>query len=198
MSQSRVIDELYKDLERTAPGLADLLGQPRLNALGPGRRNEDARGALSELQPGDIGSGAPVRHASMDSACRAGLWLWHDFLDESHQISQGIESETGSFWHGIMHRREPDASNAKYWFRRVGDHPVYPQLALAAGIIADENGVEPSFLRSNGQWEASSFVDACERYRGSGGADEICCRCVQQAESLLLMRFCYEHAYHAV
>ena len=53
----------------------------------------------------------------MAQACLAGLWLYHDFLDESHSISQEIATSTGSFWHGIMHRREPDPSNAKYWFR---------------------------------------------------------------------------------
>lgn len=64
----------------------------------------------------------------------AGLLLYWDFAEESHQISQTMEGRgnprTADYWHGIMHRREPDAGNAGYWFRRVGDHPVLRQLGL--------------------------------------------------------------------
>lgn len=54
----------------------------------------------------------------------AGLWLYVDELDRSHRVSQGIPDATGSFWHGIMHRREGDFSNSHYWFHRVGNHPA--------------------------------------------------------------------------
>ncbi len=54
----------------------------------------------------------------------AGLWLYVDDLDRSHAISQGIENTTGSYWHGIMHRREGDFSNSHYWMRRAAGHPL--------------------------------------------------------------------------
>lgn len=72
--------------------------------------------------------------ASPDIAARpplcAGLWLYVDELDHSHTISQGINDSTGSFWHGIMHRREGDFGNSHYWFHRVGKHPA---IALIPG-----------------------------------------------------------------
>jgi hypothetical protein len=62
----------------------------------------------------------------------SGLLLLWDFLDESHEISQTMEGKgsprTADYWHGIMHRREPDAGNASYWFRRVGPHPAFDHL----------------------------------------------------------------------
>ena len=59
---------------------------------------------------------------------KAAIWLYVDDLDRSHKICQGIEDETGSFWHGIMHRREGDFSNSHHWFNQVGNHPVMARI----------------------------------------------------------------------
>lgn len=75
----------------------------------------------------------------------AGLWLYVDDLERSHTISQGMEDSTGSFWHGIMHRREGDFWNSHYWFRRVGQHPA----------MAAIDGYEPH-----------AFIDEVERRHG--------------------------------
>lgn len=55
---------------------------------------------------------------------QAGIWLYVDDLHRSHEISQGISNATGSYWHAIMHRREGDFWNSKYWWRQVGNHPA--------------------------------------------------------------------------
>lgn len=61
-------------------------------------------------------------------ALQAGLWLYVDELDRSHDISQELKNPTGSYWHGIMHRREGDFSNSHYWLNRTGSHPAIPLL----------------------------------------------------------------------
>lgn len=58
----------------------------------------------------------------------AGLWLYIDELDRSHTISQSMKTPTGSFWHGIMHRREGDFGNSHYWFRNTGAHPAMAEI----------------------------------------------------------------------
>src|SRR5688572_23215464 len=73
-------------------------------------------------------------------ALLAGLWLWHDFLDESHAISQVITSATGSFWHAIMHRREGDFSNAKYWYARCRNHPALSEIGARVAELGPELG----------------------------------------------------------
>lgn len=59
---------------------------------------------------------------------QAGLWLYVDELDRSHTLSQDLKSPTGSYWHGIMHRREGDFSNSHYWFHKTGKHPAMLSL----------------------------------------------------------------------
>jgi len=54
----------------------------------------------------------------------AALYLYTDDLESSHSCSQSMETDTGSFWHGIMHRREGDFGNSRYWFRRASSHPL--------------------------------------------------------------------------
>jgi hypothetical protein len=63
----------------------------------------------------------------------AGLWLYVDDLDRSHALSQSILTPTGSFWHAIMHRREGDFDNAKYWYRKAGRHPAMNHIDLTGG-----------------------------------------------------------------
>lgn len=72
----------------------------------------------------EIGDIAPKRWDEWVS----GLWLLAGDIDRSHTLSQDITNHEGSFLHAIMHRREGDFSNAKYWFNRVGQHPVIDQL----------------------------------------------------------------------
>lgn len=117
----------------------------------------------------------------MASCCISGVWLLHDFLDESHTISQSIETPSGSYWHAIMHRREGDFSNSKYWYRRVGRHPV-------TDLIGERVG---------GRHDPFAFVDRCEAAVRENNADRDACLDIQQAEWELLFDFCYRAAIGA-
>src|SRR5262249_24689657 len=105
-----------------------LLAIDRRRPLNPGTPDYPAREALEALSVKSAFPHATVVDRDMAKCCLAGVWLLHDYLDESHTISQGVETTSGSFWHAIMHRREGDFSNAKYWFRHVGNHPVFAEL----------------------------------------------------------------------
>jgi hypothetical protein len=102
---------------------------------------------------------------------RSAALLWHDHLDASHTISQDISSRNGSWLHGIMHRREPDYGNAKYWFRRVGQHDAFPKLAeRVATFLHHDGGGLTERLIENGEWMPFGFVDECERACSRGDA----------------------------
>ena len=156
----------------------------RLPELGPGTPNQSVRAALQALSVDQLFPRCRDREAAL--GCLSGLWLLHDFLDESHTISQDLHGWIGSYWHGIMHRREPDAGNAKYWFRRVEPNPVYDALAAEAPALG---------LTGQGEkWDPFAFVDHCERERGRGTDGELVCRRVQLREVQLLFDCCFRAA----
>lgn len=102
----------------------------------------------------------PVRSPE-DAACvMSALWLWHDYLDESHQISQQVHTPTGSFWHAIMHRREGDFGNSKYWYAKCRDHPILQSLAIQANSIVSRADADKTLLRLTiSGWNGAAFVD---------------------------------------
>ena len=175
-----------------------LLEPLRLNELGPGEPNVALRGELKALSVDRLFENKIV-DGDMASACLAGLWLYHDFLDESHSISQHIETQEGSYWHGIMHRREPDYGNAKYWFRRVGDHPVGGELAAAASELVRSEGPDAAsrFLVEQSSWDSFRFVDLCEGAATGRSKSSLLCRQIQQREWWLLFGYCFERACSA-
>ena len=141
-----------------------------LPGLGPEVRSSARPSAVLGQAVGALGM-------SGESAglAKAAALLWHDHLDQSHTVSQDIGLADGSFLHGIMHRREPDYPNAKYWFRRVGDHPCFPALASAATDYLDAAGDEAltKRLAPGGHWDPFAFVDAVEAAVHYGNPGEI-------------------------
>jgi hypothetical protein len=178
-------------LNTYGPVITDLLSESRLAPLGPGTPNTSARKKLTALTNETVIAPHTLGDPDMASACRASLWLYHDFLDESHQISQSIETVEGSYWHGLMHRREPDYSNAAYWFRRVGKHPVFAELEQQARRLADEESVQ---LKIPSPWNPFWFIDFCEACAKGGESGERFARLVQQREWELLFSYCYQRA----
>lgn len=133
------------------------------------------------------------------TALRAGLFQWHDALDESHECSQSIEGQgrhrAGDYWHAIMHRREPDYGNSKYWFRRVGSHLIFPELARRAeSIITVSLPDWKDRLLRNG-WDPFAFADLCEVVAGKNQPErEAAAEAIQEIEMLLLLGSTYQDA----
>lgn len=176
--------------------IAQLLDPQRVMELTFGKPNAAVRNRLEALDRDAAFSPQRMRHADMAACVLAGLWLLHDHMDESHAICQDIQTPSGSYWHGILHRREADYGNAKYWFRRVGEHPIFPRLRDAAASLASGSAAPgASCLATQSSWDAYKFIDLCETaVSSSDPALQQLCRDVQMAEFNLLLEYCYQQA----
>jgi hypothetical protein len=149
----------------------------RLMALTAGECASDrARTLIRE------GAAGMFPRARAPEAAVAGLYLYFDCWAEAHEAAQDIATPEGSYWHAIVHRQEPDAGNAAYWFRQVGSHAIFPALRDAAAGMGFDVGP---------QWKPEALVELCERARESPGTDlERQAREVQRLEWQLLFDYC--------
>ena len=162
-----------------AAGIHDLLSTPEAPDLGPVRR--PGTKSIVEI---DTALGPKA-----NPLVRATVLLWHDHLDEAHTIAQAVENVDGSYLHGIVHRREPDYSNAKYWFRRVGRHRCFDDVADAASAVLDmvfyKNGRAGPPVIVHGKWDPIAFIDACEA-ANRGKRDEEVVKALGQIQAVEL------------
>lgn len=87
------------------------------------------------------------RKAAVLNLWKGGLFYALDDLDAAHRFFQEDGSPEGSYWHGMLHRREGDFGNSLYWIRRAGRMQV--------------DGWESGF-------NPAAFVGACEKAAGAG------------------------------
>lgn len=146
------------------PQFQELIATADPPELGPGpRSNLKPLAELNRAVTAILGQA----HLSTPAGAliRALILLWHDHLKEAHTLAQGVESADGSYIHGIMHRREPDYGNAKYWFRRAGRHVCFPPLSDRVAKLLEAKGETKlaTKLIPRGEWDPCAFVDACEK-----------------------------------
>jgi hypothetical protein len=122
-------------------------------------------------------------------AALAGLYLYFSCREEAHEVAQSDSSVDGSYWHAIVHRQEPDADNASYWFHRVGDHAVFPALLERARFI--ETAHHDTGLGLSKAWDPFAFIQICEQARRQPGSEmERAALEIQRAEWQLLFDYC--------
>jgi hypothetical protein len=127
--------------------------------------------------------------ATAPDAALSALWIYFSCFEEGHRITQDLESPEGSFWHGILHRQEPDSDNASYWFRGVGRHPIFAPLHGAAAEIVRRNPEAEFHLGA--EWDPFAFILFAERAREQpGSACERAALEIQRAEWQLLFDYC--------
>jgi hypothetical protein len=184
------------------PVLSALVVGDRCRPLDAGRPDKSAGQALAAATVESAFGHVRVVDDDMARCCLAAVWLLHDFLDESHKISQNIDTPTGSFWHGVMHRREGDFSNSKYWFARIGRHAALSTIGghiqdLPVAGVAGPAAAQQTLLSRIAPaaiYDPRAMTDACQAALRTGGEYLDLCRRVQQAEWESLFDYCYRQA----
>ncbi len=184
------IPEIY------GPVFSRLLQEERLMPLGPGEKIKEGFEELRKTRIASAFEGQRVMNRDAAECCLAGLWLYFNYLDTSHAISPEIFTQDGSYWHGMMHRREGDYWNAGYWFRKVSSHPIFLDLHDEAAEIVTEIGINAatSFLVHQEKWDPLLFIELIEKSVNTNKPTELICKKIQLAEWQLLFDHCYHEA----
>lgn len=107
--------------------------QPILEPLWAALPQDRAMKALVVVEPIEglppvihkIAQAPSMRDHPRRDALMAGLWLYVDDLEAAHRLCQAHEgTPIFDYWHAILHRREGDFGNSRYWFRRAASHPL--------------------------------------------------------------------------
>ena len=85
-----------------------------------------------------------LSHTSMSgkTSLAIGIRMYVDDIHGAHALCQDVNTTSVSYWHAIMHRREPDYSNSRYWHRLAAGHPLLTQ---------SPNGIVPQVEAANGK-----------------------------------------------
>lgn len=130
---------------------------------------------IDQTLPADLVAPAAINSSIHVDLVKAALFLWNDDFDHAHEYAQVAHNPEGSYWHAILHRREPDYSNAHYWYSRVGSHPVFHQMAK----------IYPG-------WKPENFILQCQKKRSPEDAAKLVEK--QLKEFQLLFRHTYSEA----
>jgi hypothetical protein len=164
-----------------------LIATPSPPELGPERRP-----GTEKLEPLNRKIDSVLGQGSMNERSelvRALVLLWHDHLNEAHELAQGVDGPDGAFVHGIMHRREPDYGNAAYWFRRVGKHPAFGEIRSRIARMPQLSSFEEveRTLLPRGSYDPFGFINVCEGYVRRPESERDLLREVQAIETRVLI-----------
>ncbi len=135
-----------------------------------------------------ISGNQPLNNAEMFALVRGGLLYAVDAIDEAHAIFQGAKGDLGSYWHGMMHRREGDFDNARYWFRRAGVLPVFSEMHREAAEVSALMGRQTN-------WDPYLFTGECEQARFGETESLKELANLQRAEFEVLFDYCWRKSF---
>lgn len=187
------------DAKGFGPSIENILGKGnRLPSLAPPEGEAQIARKIEDLISNGICPGRSIKSRPEVQGLACGLYLYFDILEQAHLIAQDIKGSMGAFWHGMMHRREPDDGNAAYWYRLAGGHPALKKFgSQALKYLRQESQTQlvKSFV-SRKEWDPFFFVKTCSVARKSGSVGDI--RLLNELQLLewrILFEYCFRKGY---
>jgi len=147
----------------------------------------DLPGKIRDASDETLSGGKQIADANTFALIRGALLYAVDALDAGHRIFQDNSGDLGSYWHGMMHRREGDFDNARYWFRRAGRLPIFDRMHGAAANSSPNMAKQSS-------WDAYLLTGMCEQAKfGDTEAIPECLR-LQRVEFEELLAYCWHQS----
>lgn len=142
--------------------------------------------ALFEASP--VVAAGPGADPTFLPLVRAGLFYAMNALDDAHRLVQNASGDAAAYWHAMIHRREKDFENARYWLRRAGEQPSFAEMQARAALEGSAN-----MARQSG-WDPFLFVGLTEQLRF--GAEELRAEVVtlQRVEFDVFFNYCFRRA----
>lgn len=166
----RQLRGVHVPLQRVSPAVPD----PTAGIASPARQSPESLFSGSRCPEG---------------AC-AGLLLFAGHWSSAHELVDDLETPDGCYWHALIHRMEPDIGNSDYWFRQVGQHPLFPSVLDAARRLAAHHDVR---LRFDQEWNPTVFNGWCEAARENPQAEKsLLVAAIHSAECHLLWNYSLE------
>ena len=149
--------------------------------------NYDLLFKLRAADDATIADQRAIGQPAMFTLVRGGLLYALDAIDEAHKIFQDSPGDLGSYWHGMVHRREGDFDNARYWFRRAGVLPMFDELHSAACNHSATMARQPN-------WDPYLFTGECEQARFGETESLLELAALQRVEFEILFGYCWQRS----
>jgi hypothetical protein len=164
-----------------------------------GRPNPLAARTLGELSDGKLFQRVGLANEAMSHAVRSLLYLWNGLPAEATTAARAAPAVELCFVAAIAERQAGNVAPAKEFFRQVGPHPVFQQLAphVLQMLPAPRDPMLVRFaqiVKDSGAWEPFLFVDLYEQTRAGKAVDttaQTVCR-LQCLEFEVFFRYCLE------
>ena len=141
------------------------------------------RGAGDDVLSG----GKEITDRKIFALVRGALLFAVDALDAAHKIFQDEPGNLGSYWHGMMHRREGDFDNARYWFRRAGRLPIFEKMHEAATEVSAN-------MARQATWDAYLLTGMCEQAKFGDTEAVKECVVLQRVEFEQMLGYCWRQS----
>jgi hypothetical protein len=141
-----------------SPSIDRLLRDPELfkNLIPTETLHFQERDWVQKSDDEAIAGDQPIVRAAAFALVRGGLLYALDAIHEAHVFFQDNTGDLAAYWHGMMHRREGDFDNARYWFRRAGTQPFFATAHSAAAAHSAD-------MARQSNWDPYLFTGECEQ-----------------------------------